>query len=222
MNRVDQVHHRANKTIIHILVGQFTALIFVILGIVGFQQYRIKEIHIETRYKTVLDLRTGLSVNEELKIFLVSSPELVYEFYDGYTRNREVTEAIIQIAIEKNVPVNRAFGIAYAESEFNPRAVNGRHNANGTRDWGLFQLNDGHRPSWSQEDFFNIRANAREGLSYFKQCIETYDGIVAVAAYNRGISGVREGVSMAVLLYVNKVLRFEEALDRAVNKALFE
>jgi hypothetical protein len=52
--------------------------------------------------------------------------------------------------------------------------------------------------------------------------METYDGILAIAAYNRGITGVREGVSMSVLLYVNKVLGFEEGLDRAVNKALFE
>lgn len=221
MIKGSSVAHRDNKTIIHILIGQLTALLFVIIGIVFFQQYKIKEIHIETHIKTVLDLKTGFMVNNQLKILLAATPISVYEFYDDYTRNREITETIIQMSLEKNVPVNRMFAIAFAESDFNPKAVNGKGNADGTRDWGLFQLNDGYRKGWTKEDFFNIRTNAREGISFFKQCMETYDGVVAIAAYNRGISGVREGVSLAVLLYVNKVLRFEEALDRSVNKTLF-
>jgi soluble lytic murein transglycosylase-like protein len=221
MIKGSRMSHRDNKTIVHVLIGQLTALIFVIVGVAFFQQYKVKEVQEKIYIKTVLDLKTDLVINDEMKILLSSNPLSVYEFYDSYTKRREISEAILQIAIEKNVPVNLAFAVAYTESEFNPNAVNSRRNSDGTKDWGLFQLNDGYRESWSRADFFNIRANAREGITFLKTCLETYDGIVAIAAYNRGISGVRSGVSMATLLYVNKVQSFEKALDRAVNKVLF-
>jgi hypothetical protein len=155
---------------------------------------------------------TKLDVNYKVKR-IQDFNELV-QFYSRYTKNDEIAKIVIEESLDLNVPVNIAFALAWRESQFNPRAVS-LPNRGGTRDWGLFQLNDGHRKNWTRADFFDIRKNTRSALAFLKLCIkEMGDLELALAAYNAGIHGVRtRGVPTATKKYVNAILSFEKKLD---------
>ena len=137
-----------------------------------------------------------------------------FNFYYNITQNREVADTIIRYAIEYDIPLHLAFSIAYVESRFIPTALSPT-NGNGTRDWGLFQLNDGHR-NWTRAQYFNIEKNTREGLSYFRFCLDNTSSYVeAIGAYNRGLRGVQiNGVPQR---YVEMVLEYESFLDEKFN-----
>lgn len=141
------------------------------------------------------------------------SPEL-FEFYLDITKNHQVTEAIIIYSMEFDIPLHLAFSIAYVESRYIPTAI-GPYNRNGTRDWGLFQLNDAHR-NWTRQQFFDIRLNTREGLSYLRTCINhTNSYVEAIGAYNKGLTGVANyGIPEK---YVDLVLGYESYLDERFN-----
>ena len=139
--------------------------------------------------------------------------ELV-EFYSRYTNNREIARVIIEESLEQNVAINIAFALAWRESQFNPRAVS-PPNRGGSTDWGLFQLNDGHRQNWTRSEFFNIRKNAHSALVFLKYCMrEMGDTKLALAAYNRGIWGVRRrGVPPVTKRYVQSIISYKKKLD---------
>ena len=138
-------------------------------------------------------------------------------FYSQYTNNWGVNRAIISYAHEYEVPVHVAFAIAWQESQFNPNAVSPRNN-NGSRDWGLFQINDGYR-NWTREDFLDIEKNVEEGIKHFKWCYDqSGDIIAALQAYNAGMSRVVNGtVPDRTMDYVDKILHYESILDEAWN-----
>ncbi len=136
------------------------------------------------------------------------------DFYSQYTRDREIARIILEESIEQDIPVNIAFALAWRESQFNARAVS-RPNKGGSKDWGLFQLNDGHRQSWSRSEFFDIRKNTRTALVFLKYCIRVMgDTKLALAAYNRGIWGVRQGgVPPETKRYVQSIISYGKKLD---------
>lgn len=141
----------------------------------------------------------------------------VYEFFNQYTRNHRITESILRHSIEIGVPVNLAFSVAWAESRFNPYAIN-NSNSNGTADWGLFQLNDNYY-RWTRDQFFNIEKNIQAGISHLDFVIKEMDEIYyALAAYNAGVNGVRtRGVPNITLRYINNILEYEDYLNREFN-----
>ena len=106
-----------------------------------------------------------LDVNYKLR-YLQKLGELV-NFYSLYTNSREIAQVIIEESLEQNLPINIAFALAWRESQFNPRAIS-PPNRGGSIDWGLFQLNDGHRQDWTRSEFFNIRKNAHAALVFLK------------------------------------------------------
>jgi hypothetical protein len=136
------------------------------------------------------------------------------DFYSRYTEDREIARVILEESIEQGIPVNIAFALAWRESQFNSCAVS-PPNKGGSKDWGLFQLNDGHRQSWSRAEFFDIRKNTHSALAFLKYCMkEMGDMRLALAAYNRGIWGVRRGgVPPNTKRYVQSIISYGKKLD---------
>lgn len=143
----------------------------------------------------------------------------VLDFYAAYTGRHEVARAILEAALRAEVPVNLAFALGWQESRFDASAVSSP-NAYGTRDWGLFQLNDGARPGWKRDDFFDVRRNAESAMQYLRVCVAEMESVeMALAAYNAGIRGVREwGVSQSTRAYARAILAYERELDRAFGE----
>ena len=142
----------------------------------------------------------------------------IVEFYSRFTSNHAIARVIIDESIEKKVPVHLAFSLAWRESAFDPAAVSAP-NTYGTRDWGLFQLNDGVRKDWSREDFFNIDKNTQSALRYLNKCIEIMGSReMGIAAYNVGVTGVRtRGVPAKTVKYIQAILEYESLLDSSLN-----
>jgi len=153
-----------------------------------------------------------LDVNYKVR-HLQKLGELV-DFYSRYTNNHEIAQVIIEESLEQNLPINIAFALAWRESQFNPRAVS-PPNKGGSIDWGLFQLNDGHRKNWTPSEFFDIRKNAHEALVYLKYCMQEMGDIkLALAAYNSGLWGVRKrGVPPVTKRYVDSIIAYEKKLE---------
>ena len=143
----------------------------------------------------------------------------IIEFYSHFTGSSLVAETIINEAIHSEIPVHLAVSLAWRESAFNPRAVS-PPNRSGTRDWGLFQLNDGFRTQWTRDDFFHIQKNTESALEYLKYCIVQTKSIRwGLAAYNAGIhSVITETVPSSTIRHISKILSFETMLDRALNE----
>lgn len=79
-----------------------------------------------------------------------AKPESYYNSYSS-TQNEIAQEIMKVFGHEWKI----AMAVATAESSLNPQAVN--QNRNGTRDIGIFQINDHH--GWSAEERYNWRNN---------------------------------------------------------------
>lgn len=139
-------------------------------------------------------------------------------FYSQYTNNWIISQEIIKRSIENEVPIHISFAIAWHESRFNPQAIS-QPNRDGSRDWGLFQLNDSYR-NWTQNHFFDIKLNTEEGIRYYKWCYDQTGNIIsALQAYNAGLSRVLANrAPSSTLRYVDSVLNYESMLDEEWNE----
>ncbi len=177
----------------------------------------VKESNMVELYAPIVDDSTFL-MRWDINSHIVKNPEDVILFYSKYTNNETITLAIINNAIEHNVPLNIAFSVAWAESRFNPDAYN---NNGSTADRGLFQLNDLYR-NWTKNEYYNIELNAHEGTRYLSEMITLNDGdiVYALYCYNAGPTRVRgEGIIPNVTKkYVDKVLEYEDILNQDFNK----
>jgi hypothetical protein len=162
-------------------------------------------------YLTKMHVNNTVERTEELDGLL--------EFYSTYTRSSVIAKTILEESLRCDIPIHIAFSLAWRESRFYPQAVSSP-NKRGTRDWGLFQLNDGNRKSWTRGDFFNVEKNTRHGLSFLKYCIEQMGSLeLGLAAYNAGIYGVRsKGVPSSTQRYIKDIFAYEAELDSALNR----
>lgn len=101
-----------------------------------------------------------------------AKPESYYNSYSS-TQNEIAREIMKVFGHEWKI----AMAVATAESSLNPQAVN--RNRNGTRDIGIFQINDHH--GWSAEERYNWRNN----IAMAKEIRDRY-GWSAWAVYNSG------------------------------------
>jgi soluble lytic murein transglycosylase-like protein len=144
-------------------------------------------------------------------------------FYSRLTGSGRVASVILTEARRLDIPLHLAFALAWKESSYNPNAVS-RPNKRGTRDWGLFQLNDGGRREWTEEDFFDVSKNAYSALFYLRYCIHEMGSVdMGLAAYNAGVYGVRKwGAPDSTKRYVRSILAYEQKLDRIFNEAFVD
>lgn len=78
-----------------------------------------------------------------------------------------VEEFIVQEALYLGVAPHVALGVAWRESKFNPQAI-GPENANGTHDFGLFQLNEKTVRAMGNWDPLNATLNTIAAVSLLK------------------------------------------------------
>lgn len=125
-------------------------------------------------------------------LLLLLLPQLSFAFYHCFfdAGKRYGVDPVLLIAIAK------------VESNFNPRAVN--VNRNGTRDYGIMQINS----SWLEkyripkEWIFDPCYNIHFGAMVLRRCMENYQHIsLAVDCYNKGSKAKGHGA------YVERVFR---------------
>lgn len=193
----------------------------------AFKNYDVAELYADPQHTSTvgrIEIKRILSefpVRYEINRFITDDNILqVIEFYSQFTSSRKVSEAIIRGSLEYNIPINIGFALAWAESRFYPRAVNGS-NANGSSDWGLFQLNDRYN-HLTQEQFFNVYTNAYTGLRYLREMIDLNDDdlIYSLYSYNAGPTRVvvHGNIPRITIKYVENILEYEDMLNQEFNK----
>lgn len=136
----------------------------------------------------------------------------VISFFASLTNSEPVAIAILDNAVNHNVPASLAFAIAYEESRFNPQALN-KNDA--TVDRGLFQLNSATFPQISEKEVFDPAVNAKEGMKYFKHILDiSGNEVSALAMYNAGRTRVsQKGAPVTTLDYISRILTYEKNIS---------
>ncbi|MDR0486685.1 MAG: lytic transglycosylase domain-containing protein [Treponema sp.] len=147
--------------------------------------------------------------------------EWVTSFFTGICSNQEIAEAILENTDEFNVPPALAFALSWEESRFNPRAVN-RGNLNQSIDRGLFQLNSHSFPDLEIATFFDIKENARYGISHLRFCLDSGGSeISALAMYNAGVGRVTNtGAPKVTLDYIHRILEHRRKIEGQFHERL--
>ncbi len=101
---------------------------------------------------------------------------------------------ITAAANQYGVPPSLALAVAQTESGFNPNAVSPT-NANGTQDYGLFQINSSNLSSLGVSDPLDPQANIDAGVSLLASLYNQYGGdpTQTLWAYNAGPGSVASG-----------------------------
>ena len=112
-----------------------------------------------------------------------------------------------------------AFSLAFAESSYNPNAVNSNETS---IDRGLFQLNSKSFPELTESDFFNPETNAKHGLAYLAKSIERGGNeIVGLAMYNAGSGRVTgKGTPKMTLDYISKIINYKDEIDAFIMDSI--
>jgi len=141
------------------------------------------------------------------------SRNAVIDFYEALTEDRDVTLAILEYADVYDIPLPLAFSLAFNESRYKVRAVNGNKNA--SIDRGLFQLNSESFPGFTDDDFFNPYISAKQGLAFLRYCLDTGGNeISALAMYNAGAHRVRnDGTPQITLNHISNIITYKRGLE---------
>ena len=159
-------------------------------------------------------LPVTLSIEGDLGLYFYRqelSREKVVQFYSEKTGSREIASLILHYAEVEDIPLPLAFGLAWGESRYNPKAVNRNQSS---IDRGLFQLNSRSFPKMGEEQFFNPEINAATGLKYLRYCLNVGGNeVVALAMYNAGRTRVTsKGAPKMTLDYISKILRYADTV----------
>jgi hypothetical protein len=140
--------------------------------------------------------------------------EWVAEFFTAICSNSDIARAILDSCNEYDIPPALAFALCWEESRFNPNAIN-RKNRNGSVDRGLFQLNNKSFPRLDILSFYDIKINARYGVSHLRNCMNSSGNeISALAMYNAGTGRVRStGAPEVTLNYTSRILDNRRRLE---------
>ena len=156
-----------------------------------------------------------LSKTEDLGLYLYRNPltrNHIVSYLDQLTGSTKITDIILRNASNNDIPVSLAFSLAFAESSYNPNAVNSNSSS---IDRGLFQLNSKSFPNLTEADFFNPEVNAGHGLAYLAKSIKTGGNeIVGLAMYNAGSGRVTgSGTPKMTLDYISKIMDYKKEID---------
>lgn len=160
-------------------------------------------------------LPVQLSKTEDLGLYLYRNPltrKSIVKYLDQLTKSQKITDIILRNASNNNIPVSLAFSLAFAESSYNPNAVNKNSSS---VDRGLFQLNSKSFPNLTEAHFFDPEINAAHGLSYLAKSIERGGNeIVGLAMYNAGSGRVTgSGTPKMTLDYISKIIDYKKEID---------
>ncbi|MCK5197912.1 MAG: transglycosylase SLT domain-containing protein [Spirochaetales bacterium] len=183
-------------------------------------EYELPELNLENRE----GLPVQLAKTEDLGLYIYRNPltrSHIVSYFDQLTSSPQITDIILRHADRNNIPVSLAFSLAFAESSYNPKAVN---NNSTSIDRGLFQLNSKSFPDLTETDFFDPEINARYGLSYLRKCIDRGGNeIVGLAMYNAGSGRVTgSGTPKMTLDYIAKIIDYREDIDAFIIDSMVQ
>ncbi len=157
---------------------------------------------------------------EEYKYLKNSSAvEEAYKFMEYMKINEAIINkipseyrgTIIYYAYKENVPLDIIYYLIAYESNWYTNTI-GKKNRNGSRDYGLMQLNSRYIKNFQKWFYtgvdkfnpFNPEHNIEIGIKYLKDLyLKTYNWKLAVTAYNCGIYGVyRNKIPKSTVRYV--------------------
>ncbi len=145
----------------------------------------------------------------------------IITFYTQFTKNKKITQIIIDKCLQYNIPLNIGFALAHEESKFNPYAIN-TNNIDGTIDKGLYQLNSAYHP-FSDEQLFNPQFNSDRALSFLQEMINMNDNMTsALYCYNAGYGRViiQNIIPETTESHVANILIYEDMLNIEFNKLI--
>jgi transglycosylase-like protein with SLT domain len=176
----------------------------------------------EIEFQEIIGLPVQLSETEDLGLYLFRNPltkNQIISYLDQLTGSAKITAIILRNASINDIPVSLAFSLAFAESSYNPKAVN---NNSASIDRGLFQLNSKSFPDLTEKDFFNPETNAQIGLSYLRNCIDLGENeIVGLAMYNAGRGRVTgSGTPKMTLDYISKIINYKKDIDTFIMDSI--
>jgi len=214
------------KYVIPLFAGVFCSL-FLCALIAGYSGYFKKPSTVVVIEKVKEDFSTLFAPTESTPdpvLEYYRNPEYkdwVIEFFTGVCSNQEIAYAILNSSDEFNVPPALAFALCWEESRFNPSAVN-RQNRNGSIDRGLFQLNNQSFPHLDISIFYNISSNARYGINYLRQCLNSGGTeISALAMYNAGAGRIKStGAPEVTLNYISRILENRRKIESRFHSRL--
>ncbi len=156
-----------------------------------------------------------LSKTEDLGLYLYRNPltkNHIVSYFDQLTGSSGITDIILRNANNNNISVSLAFSLSFAESSYNPNAVNRNTSS---IDRGLFQLNSKSFPNLKESEFFDPEINAKHGLAYLAKSIEKGGNeIVGLAMYNAGSGRVNgSGTPKMTLDYISKIMDYKKEID---------
>lgn len=132
---------------------------------------------------------------------------------------QQIQDMIRASALKYGVDPNLALAIAAHESNFNPSAVS-PVNRNGTRDWGVMQLNDLTIQQFGVSNPLDPQQNIDTGVRLLAQLSGQYSGDLTKTlwAYNAGSGSVASGtMPVGVQGYIDWVKNYMGATDQPVD-----
>lgn len=173
----------------------------------------VKEISITN----VMKYTRSLELNKEIE--KLENKKEIIDLLEAHTKSRDIAKIILENAIEYEVPAALAFALAWSESRFDPEAINGVHNRNGSGDWGLFQLNDYHR-NWSREEYLDPSLNTKEAMRVLSKILEENDPVMAIGIYNAGATGIKRGLPYTTLVHIDNIIEYRDYLLDQINEVV--
>ena len=197
----------------------FIRLLSVFLLALGFMVgygYKAKkpEVIVETKIETQTEyIIADQLLREEVNIWIQDAKyrgeyQDVVEFYNHLVDDLDLTYLILSAAEVYNIPTNTLMALIWTESNFNPGAVNGKGNKDGSNDKGLMQLNSRYFKGFDRLD---PRLNLQHGCLHLRERFTTYGSWDSAVMYYNGFS--KKSVA-----HQAKVLDRERTLDRLFHE----
>ena len=151
----------------------------------------------------------------EIEFTLEEEEEIIPEY--DIPLDKDIQKYLYDKCKEYNVPYDLALGVIKVESNFNPSIIH--KNSNGSRDYGLFQINTINHKWLSKElgisDFIDPYQNIDAGVYMLSQLIKKYDNEhIVLMSYNMGERATKNLVSRGIdsSRYSRKVIETKEEL----------
>lgn len=161
------------------------------------------ETNIENKYFIIIQNRESIN-----NIIRLDQEFFLKKFLERYNNNKNV-EIIFRRALEYNVPIPLAFGLAVQESSLRSGAY--QSNKDGSIDRGLFQLNTKSYPFLTKAQMYDPEINAKYGMAHIKELYDkngSYEQ--SLMDYNCGnLNRINKGTVEHVL----KILKEEEKIN---------
>ena len=149
------------------------------------------------------------------EITLEEEEEIIPEY--DIPLNKDIQKYLYNKCKEYNVPYDLAIAVIKTESNFNPNLVH--KNSNGSKDYGLFQINSINHKWLSKElgisDFIDPYQNIDAGVYMLSQLLKKYNNEhIVLMSYNMGERATKNLVSRGIdsSRYSRKVIAIKEEL----------